>query len=295
MSAVALYKELKQLLQRWNEIPVSPSLEEVTAVTVRYTERDFQEAVLLKDYLGNLLIHYACWENAIVEVVQLLLDTEVENKSIYQYNITGMLPIHNACQHCDNIDNVRLLMDRDVDKKTLLARDIQGLVPLFIATEAYNNVELTKLVLREGIRDRIERLDFTEWKDRVQELIDDMTEDLTLMDDRREAVKDVYTRLSKYEIEHSMSLLALAVWKISCLHWGNFQFVSMQGLEDLGATDGAFDPAEYKLQRRIKSGVDMIIRGVRPFIPVNENTPTLPLPDAEELGVLVEVETHPGL
>ena len=134
----------------------------------------------------------------------------------------GSLPIHGACQDYANLDSIRLLLERDVDKKTLLVRDIQGRLPLFTSTDEGNNVEVTKLVLREGICDRIERLDFTEWKDRVRELIDNMTADLTLMDDRREEVEDVYTRLSKYEIEHSMSLLALAVWKISCLHWGNF-------------------------------------------------------------------------
>jgi hypothetical protein len=290
MSAVALYKELRRLLQRNNPFP---SMEDVDVVLARYTEADIQEAVRMKDFIGCLLLHYACHQHVPVLIVQWLLDKEVENKSIYQQNRMGSLPIHGACLDYANLDSIRLLLERDVDKKTLLVRDIQGRLPLFTSTDEGNNVEVTKLVLREGICDRIERLDFTEWKDRVRELIDNMTADLTLMDDRREEVEDVYTRLSKYEIEHSLSLLALAVWKTSCLHWGDFQFESMKGLEDLGATDGAFDPAEYKRQCRIKSGVDMIIRGVRPFIPVNENTPTLP--DVVGLGVLLEMETYPHL
>ena len=87
----------------------------------------------------------------------------------------GSLPIHGAGQDYANLDSIWLLLERDVDKKTLLVRDIQGRLPLFTSTDEGNNVEVTKLVLREGIRDRIERLDFTEWKDRVRELIDNMT------------------------------------------------------------------------------------------------------------------------
>jgi hypothetical protein len=63
-------------------------------------------------------------------------------------------------------------------------------------------------------------------------------------------------------------LLALAVWRTSCLHWGDIKFKSMQQMEDFWATDDAFDPSEYKRERRIKSGADVIIRGVLPFLPV---------------------------
>jgi hypothetical protein len=46
------------------------------------------------------------------------------------------------------------------------------------------------------------------------------------------------------------------------LHGGDIKFKSMQHVEDLGATDDAFDPSECKRERRIKSGADVIIRGV---------------------------------
>jgi hypothetical protein len=48
----------------------------------------------------------------------------------------------------------------------------------------------------------------------------------------------------------------------------------MQEMEDLRATDDAFDPVEYKRERRIKSGADVIIRGVLPFLSVDDETPT---------------------
>jgi hypothetical protein len=42
-------------------------------------------------------------------------------------------------------------------------------------------------------------------------------------------------------------------------------------MEDLRATDETFDPVEYKRDCRIKSGADMIIRGVLPFLPVDDD------------------------
>ena len=41
-------------------------------------------------------------------------------------------------------------------------------------------------------------------------------------------------------------------------------------MEDLWEMDDAFDPAEYKRERRIKSGADVIIGGVLPFLPVDD-------------------------
>jgi hypothetical protein len=87
--SVDLYKELRELLKKHQFMLGICLIEEVTAVISRYTEIDLQQAVLLQDSMGNLLLHYACYDDASVEVVQLLLDVEVENKSIYQNNCTG--------------------------------------------------------------------------------------------------------------------------------------------------------------------------------------------------------------
>jgi hypothetical protein len=77
MSAVALYKELRRLLQRYDPLP---SMEDVDVVLARYTEADIQEAVRMKDYIGCLLLHYACHQHVPVLIVQWLLDKEVQNK-----------------------------------------------------------------------------------------------------------------------------------------------------------------------------------------------------------------------
>jgi hypothetical protein len=135
-------------------------------------------------------------------------------------------------------------------------------------------VEVIQFLLQACICDRIEKLGSAEWELCVQELINNMTKE-----DSRRKVQEIYESLSKYEIKRSMSLLALAVWRTSCLHWGDFKFKSMQQMVDFRVTDGAFDPAEYKRERRIKSGGDLIVRGVLPFLPVNEEWPVPPDPE----------------
>jgi len=282
--SIELYIELRSLLQR----QATPDIEEVKVLIARYTETDFQEAVLHKDYTGMMLIHHACYGDVHVAVIQLLLDSDAGNNSIFKKNIMGWLPIHAACEDGTPVENVRLLMDRDADKKTLLMKDTDGRVPLHTACDKGGSVELIQLLLRASICDRIEQLDFPQWKLGVQELINQITQE-----DSRRNVQEIFERLSKYEMEHTMYLLALAVWRTSCLHWGVFEFISMQGIEYLGATDGPFDPAEYKRERRIKSGADVIIHRVLPFIPVNEEMPAFPDPDF--MGDILKMETQRSL
>ena len=125
-----------------------PVIEEVNVLRGRYTERQFQEAVRLTDYTGCLLVHYACRYNASVSVIQLLLDSDNGNNSIYKKNVMGWLPIHAACeQGFPHLDIVRLLISRDVEKKTLLVKDQRGRVPLYTACDECRSVEVIQLLL----------------------------------------------------------------------------------------------------------------------------------------------------
>jgi hypothetical protein len=301
--SVDLYKELRELLKKHQFMLGICLIEEVTAVISRYTEIDLQQAVLLQDSMGNLLLHYACYDDASVEVVQLLLDVEVENKSIYQKNCTGWLPIHAACMRHSSIDNVRLLIDRDTDKQSLLVKDIGGRVPLFSSCDEGYNVEVTKLLLKTILCDRIERLGSTPWKLVVKQLISNMTGDDSLpyeyiyerTTNSHDEIYDVYLRLSKYETKRNLFLLTLAVWRTSCLHWGTFQFTSMDEIECFRMTDCTFDPAKYKQERRIKSQADVIIQGVLPFMPITEDMLVPPDHESEFHAVSLEMDTHPDL
>ncbi len=162
-------------------------------------------------------------------------------------------------------------MDSDDDKKTILEKDHLGRLPIHWACGHSAPVEVIQLLLQASICDRIEQLGLAQWIIGVEELINAMTEE----DSKTKKVRKIYARLSEYEeMERTISLLALAVWRTSCLKWGDIKFKSMQEMEDLRATDETFDPVEYKRERRIKSGADVIIRGVLPFLPVDDETPT---------------------
>jgi ankyrin repeat protein len=302
-----LFNALISLLKRRRTY--STILEEVNVLIKNYTEKDLQEAVLVKNDDGWLPIHCACYVSAPVEVIrllldidhgkksifekesldrrlplhyacgkknpsvkviQLLLDSDMEKKSILEKDKYGRLPIHKVCERAAPVEVIQLLLDNDAEHKTIFEKDHRGRLPIHIACEVNAPVAVIQLLLQASICDRIEQLGLAQWKVGMEKLINEMTADKS----KTEKVQQIYERLSKYEeMEHTVSLLALAVWRTSCLHWGDIKFISMQGMEDLRATNYAFDSAEYKRERRIKSGVDVIIRGVLPFLPVDDDTP----------------------
>jgi hypothetical protein len=225
-----------------------------------------------------LPIHYACEEKS-PEVIQLLLDNDTEKKTILEKDHRGQLPIHYACEEGAPVEVIQLLLNSDTDKKTILEKDDNGRLPIHSACQYAAPVEMIKLLLQASICDRIEQLGLAQWKIGVEELINDMAAD----DSKTKKVQEIYERLSKYEeMEHTMSLLALAVWRTSCLHWGDIKFKSMQQMEDLWATDDTFDPLEYKRECRIKSGADVIIRGVLPFLPVDDDSESSSSDDGDD-------------
>ena len=55
--------------------------------------------ILVKDDIGRLPIYYACKHgNATVEVIQLLLESDADKKSIFEKDGYGELPIKYACE-----------------------------------------------------------------------------------------------------------------------------------------------------------------------------------------------------
>jgi ankyrin repeat protein len=232
-------------------------------------ERDDENKTILeKDCYGQLPIHCACSGGATVEVIQLLLDSDDDKQTILVKNDFGQLPIHCACEGGATVAVIRLLLDSDDDKKTILVKDRGGQLPIKYACEGDRPVKIVQLLLQASIYARLEQLGLAQWRIGMEELINAMTEE----DSKTKKVRQIYARLSKYEeMERTISSFSLAIWRTSCLKWGNIKFKSMQEMEDLRATDETFDPAEYKRERQIKSGADAIIRGVLPFLPVEDD------------------------
>jgi ankyrin repeat protein len=202
----------------------------------------------------------------------LLLDNDNDKKTILVKDREGRLPIHCACETNAPVEVIQLLLESDVDKKSILVKDKIGQLPIHCAYGEDGNVEAVQLLMQASIGDRIEQLGLQQWRIGIEELINTMRQE----DSTREKltkVRQIYTRLSNYEEnEPAISLLALAIWRTSCLKWGDIQFKSIQDMDDLRVMDETFDPVEYKNERRIKSGADVIIRGVLPFLPVDDDS-----------------------
>lgn len=71
----------------------------------------------------------------------------------------------------------------------------------------------------------------------------------------------------KFNKMEKSSLLELAVWKASCLHFdGSLNFHTMQDILDQWALDQTFNPATYKAERRYTSNVAVIMQSVVSFL-----------------------------
>jgi ankyrin repeat protein len=207
-------------------------------------------------------IHCACISGVTVEVIQLLLDSDTDKRMILEKGWYGRLALHFACSCNAPAEVIQLLLDSDTEKKSIIEKDNGRNLPIHFACEA-GAVEAIQVLLQASIRGRIDQLGLGQWKMDVEELVNAMTEEGS-----KEKVQEIYERLSKYEEMELISLLELAIWRTSCLNGGGIKrkFDSMREIEDLLATDEAFHLAEYRRERRIKSGAGAIIHGVRQFL-----------------------------
>jgi len=70
--------------------------------------------------------------------------------------------------------------------------------------------------------------------------------------------------LQKYEKMERLSLLELAVWKASLM--SDPYFKTMDDLDAYWTLERGFDPVAYKNDRRVTSGITVIIQSVLPFL-----------------------------
>jgi hypothetical protein len=86
-------RELRNALEYLLRWQTGSRMEELNVLIAKYTEKDLQEAVLLKDNSGWLPIHWVCRRNTPLEVIQMLLDSDTDKKSILVRDDGGCLPI----------------------------------------------------------------------------------------------------------------------------------------------------------------------------------------------------------
>ena len=129
-------------------------------------------------------------------------------------------------------------------------------------------IDVVKILLQGMLCDRMESKGLDLWKADIKRLLTKMNiheRDFTTRDKLDmicDTIKDFMERVFTLE---------LAVWRASCLQFDT-QFTSMEQVFDQEASiaDGPFDAHGYKVDRRIRSGADIIVRDVIPFL---ENEP----------------------
>ena len=125
----------------------------------------------------------------------MLLDNDTENKSIVEMD-RKLLPIHIACEWRRSVEVVQMLLDSDPESKTIHAISREGRLPIDIV--GYNNapVEVVKLLLRVSVGDRINQLSLQGWRIGVEELFNAMTENEENKE-RIKRTQKIYEWLSK--------------------------------------------------------------------------------------------------
>lgn len=111
---------------------------------------------------------------------------------------------------------------------------------------------------------RIESLGSPLWRDKVQAELFRYIHSGASFTAAQEELKRVTKTLCKFEKMERLSLLELAVWKTSLQNDPFFE--SMDDLDAYWALDRDFDPVAYKNERRVTSGIAVIIQGVLPFL-----------------------------
>jgi ankyrin repeat protein len=114
----------------------------VNELLANSTEKDIQEAPLVKDGGGYLPIHRACIYKAPLEVIQMLLDGDVDKTTILVKDNGGRPPIHISCGMNARRAVIHLLLGSDDDKQTILVKDREGKLPIHRACEANAPVDL---------------------------------------------------------------------------------------------------------------------------------------------------------
>lgn len=219
---------------------------------------------------GSLPLHAAVRFGAPASVVTLLLESNESRSTLLEPGPYSQLAIHAACRIGAHPDVIDLLLKYDEDKKTLLHEDNVGRLPIHLALlhSTENQLEVVRLLLEGMLYNRMENKGIYLWKNHMKRLLKSMEtheRDFTTRDKLDmicETIRDFMERVFALE---------MAVWRASCLQFDT-RFSSMQEVLDheSAIATSPFDAREYKSARRIRSGADIILRDVIPFL---ENDP----------------------
>eukprot|EP00804_Cyclotella_cryptica_P018791 CCRYP_021184-RA/>CCRYP_021184-RA protein AED:0.04 eAED:0.04 QI:227/1/1/1/1/1/3/950/373 len=262
---------------KWGDLPLHTACSRhQTEVVKLLVDSDVtKKTIHTKADNGSLPLHTAIRYKAPASVVHLLLENN--ESTLLEPGPYNQLPLHVACRNSATPEVIQLLLQRDTTKKAVIRGDDVGRLPIHLALlhATENQLSITKLLMEGMLCGRMELRGLDLWKadmKHVLELLQTHERDFTTRD-KLDIVQDVIRNF----IERIFNL-ELAVWRASCLQFSaEFSsihcFIEHLSSLELSDTKDTFDASVYKADRRIKSGADVIVRDVMPYLefePVNE-------------------------
>ena len=254
-------RESLRIADKWGDLPIHTACSRKSVAVIRLLleyDDDKKSTLLIKDHQESLPIHMACRYDAPPSIIQLLL--EHQPSTVLEEGIYGQLPLHIACRCNAPPKVIELLLRYDSStNQTVVRQDNIGRLPLHVAFLRNQHIEVIQLILKSMYVSRLERLGLELWKRDMQSFQTQMAEP-----ERDFLTRDNldFVMAKTQELLDKAHVLELAVWKASCLGFSKKQYSSMEDVQS-SLQDGSTD---YKMECRIKSGAEVIVRGVLPFV-----------------------------
>jgi ankyrin repeat protein len=245
---------------KWGDLPIHTACSRKSLQIIQLlleNDQPDKSTLLTKDHQESLPIHMACRYDAPPAVIQLLL--EHQPSTILEAGIYGQLAIHIAVRCNAPPEVIQILLDFDKDNQTVVRQDNIGRLPLHVAFLRSQHIEVIRLLLKSMFVSRLERLGLELWKRDLHTFLKQMEEperDFTTRDNLDFVITKTKELLEKAHV------LELIVWRASCLGFSERGYKTMKEM-NLSLKDRSTD---YKMECRIKSGAEVIVRGVLPFI-----------------------------
>ena len=257
---------------RWGDLPLHTacSRKQTEVVELLVNSDSSKQTLYTKATNGYLPIHTAARYLAPASMITLLLDSAESRKTLLEPDVFGQLPLHAACRNTASPDVIGLLLNFDGEKETVMIEDNVGRLPVHLAIlhTTKDQIEVVQIILQHMICTRMERKGLDLWKEEIKNMLISMEtheRDFTTRD-KLDMICDAMRNFNE-----RVFTLELAVWRASCLQFDT-RFLSMEDVleHESSQISGEFDTHAYKVDRRIKSGADIIVRDVMSFL---ENEP----------------------
>ena len=263
------------LPDRWGDLPLHTacSRHQTDVVRLLIDSDSSANTLLTASSNGSLPIHAAIRFGAPAIVIKLLLDCKKSKQTLYLREGYGQTPLHAACRVGAEPDVVRLLLLYDEEQKTVMLGDNVGRLPLHLAILhcRENQLQIVKLLLQTMIVHRMTLRGLEQWKTDMNQILQSLQSvherDFTTRD-KLDMVCDTLR-----DFMERVHALELAVWRTSCLQFGQYKTMKEAIENESRHASGPFETLGYKRARRIQSGTEIIVRDVIPFLeddPIDE-------------------------